>query len=92
MARSSCRSCTEKVEDALHLLPGLANVTVSRNGPKGLAYYPAHLAASLWYASSSLDKSLEVQTFDWDVTFTGLTGPQPLLEVRCSLPTVTEST
>lgn len=63
-------------------MPGLANVTVSRTGPNGLAYYPADFASSLWYASSSLEKSFEVQTFDWDVTFSGLAGPQPLLEVR----------
>lgn len=78
----SCFTCCEKVEDALRSLTGLANATVTRSGPKGLAYYPVDLAASLWYASSSLQKSLDVQTFNWDVTFNGLAGPQPLLKVK----------
>lgn len=91
MGRSSCRSCLTKVADALHFLPGLTDVTVSRAGPKGLTYYSADLAASLWYASPNLGKNLEVQTFDWDVTFIGLTGPQPLLKVRCSRPTSVKS-
>lgn len=70
-----------QVEDALGALPGLANVSVSRGDANGLAYYPADHAASLWYASSALGKNLHVQTFDWDVTFTGLAGPQTLLQV-----------
>lgn len=84
-----CISCAvllfhKQVEDALHSLPGLMNVTVLRKGPKGPTYFPAEGATSSWYGSSSIAKSLEVETFDWDVTFTGLAGPQPLLEVRCS--------
>lgn len=71
-----------QVESALRLLPGLANATVARSDPKGLSYYPADHAATLWYASSQLSKSIDVQTFDWDVTFEGLAGPQPLLQVR----------
>ena len=71
----------EQVETALQELPGLENVTVSRRDSKGLAYYPADHAATRWYASSHLHKSLNVQTFDWLITFTGLVGEQPLLQV-----------
>lgn len=71
----------DQVEIALQRLPGLANVTVSRGDPKGVAYYPAENAATRWYASSHLRKSLNVQTFDWLITFTGLVGLQPLLQV-----------
>lgn len=56
-------------------------MTVTRGDAKGVAYYPVDHAATLWYASSHLSKSLNAQTFDWDVTFTGLAGTQPLLEV-----------
>lgn len=73
--------CENQVESALRLLPGLAAVTVVRSDAKGFPYYPADHAASLWYASSQLSKSMTVQTFDWDVTLAGLAGPQPLLEV-----------
>lgn len=59
-------------------------MSVARTGPKGLSYYPADHAATLWYASSELSKSMDVQTFDWDVTFEGLAGPQPLLQVRAT--------
>lgn len=78
---SSSVIAREQVEVALQKLPGLANVTVSRGDPKGVAYYPADHAATRWYASSRLHKSLNVQTFDWLVTFTGLVGQQPLLQV-----------
>lgn len=71
----------KQVEIALQELPGLANVTVSRGDSKGVAYYPADHASTRWYASSHLHKSLNVQTFDWLVTFTGLVGEQPLLQV-----------
>lgn len=70
-----------QVEIALQELPGLENVTVSRGESKGLAYYPADHAATRWYASSHLHKSISVQTFDWLITFTGLVGEQPLLQV-----------
>lgn len=70
-----------QVESALRALPGLSNVTTVRSESKGLSYYAADDAATLWYASSQLSKSLDVQTFDWDVTFEGLAGPQPLLQV-----------
>lgn len=70
-----------QVESALRALPGLANVTAARSDSKGLSYYPADDAATLWYASSQLSKSLDVQTFDWEITFGGLAGPQPLLQV-----------
>lgn len=63
-------------------LSGLKNVTVTRGDSKGLAYYPADHAAVNWYGSSDLSKSRNVQTFDWNVTFTGLVGPQALLQVR----------
>lgn len=56
-------------------------MTVVRSDAKGISYYPADHAATLWYASSQLSKSMEVQTFDWDVTLEGLAGPQPLLQV-----------
>lgn len=71
-----------QVEIALRTLPGLANVEVVRGDAKGISYYPVDDAATLWYASSQLSKSANVQTFDWDVTFQGLAGPQPLLQVR----------
>lgn len=63
------------------MLPGLRNVTVTRGDSKGLAYFPADHAAAHWYGSSDLSKSRNVQTFDWNVTFTGLVGPQALLQV-----------
>ncbi|CAM9426180.1 unnamed protein product, partial [Ectocarpus fasciculatus] len=73
----------DEVESALRALPGLANVTVTRSEPKGLSYYPADHAATLWYASSQLSRSIDVQTFDWDIIFEGLAGPQPLLQQAC---------
>lgn len=73
-----------QVQEALRSLAGLSAVTVTRSSQTGLAYYPADAAANLWYDSSGLRKSLQVQTFDWMVTFAGLAGPQPLLQVTSS--------
>lgn len=63
------------------MLPGLKNVTVTRGDSKGLAYLPADHAAAHWPGSSDFSMSRNVQIFDWNVTFTGLVGPQALLQV-----------
>lgn len=65
---------------------------VVRGDANGISYYPVDQAATLWYASSQLSKSANVQTFDWDVTFVGLTGPQPLLQVRVFFSSATRMT